>query len=194
MKRNFLNLIILLSVVFSLSSCGYNTMVDLEVEVESKWAQVENQYQRRADLIPNIVNTVKGEANFEKEVLTSVIEARASATQVKIDANNLTPDKIEQFEAAQNNLSSALSRLLMTVESYPQLKANAAFADLRAQLEGTENRIAVARMDFNEAVSAYNKTIKRFPNNLFAGMFGFESKGFFKAKPGADTTPEVKFE
>jgi LemA protein len=145
------------------------------------------------DLIPNLVNTVKGYANFEQETLTKVIQARASATQVKLDVSNLTPDKIAQFQQAQDGVSSALSRLLVTVERYPDLKANQNFLDLQAQLEGTENRISVSRKRFNEAVSNFNVAVKGFPGNLIAMIGGFKEKGFFKAAEGAEKAPEVKF-
>ena len=172
---------------------GYNGMVNKEQEVNRTWANVESDYQRRMDLIPNLVNTVKGYANFEQQTLTQVIQARASATQVKLDVSNLTADKIAQFQQAQNEVSSALSRLLVTVERYPELKANQNFLDLQAQLEGTENRISISRKRFNEAVGTYNSTIKRFPGNLIASIGGFQEKGYFKAAEGADRPPEVKF-
>ena len=171
----------------------YNTMVELQETIPKEWAQVESQYQRRADLIPNLVNTVKGYANFEQETLTKVIEARASATQVKIDPSNITPEQLQQFQAAQNNVGSALSRLLVVAENYPDLKANQNFLDLQAQLEGTENRIAVARNRYNEVVNPYNVYIKRFPNNLLAGMYGFTPKGYFEASQGAENAPTVQF-
>ena len=192
MKKLILNLLVLVS-FFSLSSCGYNTIVNKEEQVASKWAQVQSQYQRRADLIPNLVNTVKGYAEFEKSTLTAVIEARAKATSVNIQAGDLTPEKLQQFQAAQDELGSSLSRLLVSVEQYPNLKANQNFLELQAQLEGTENRIAVARNDFNTAVQDYNSQIKRFPNNLMAGMFGFKEKGYFTAKAGSENAPTVQF-
>ena len=154
---------------------------------------MENQYQRRADLIPNLVNTVKGYANFEQQTLQKVVEARASATQVKIDANNLTPESIQRFEQAQQGLSGALGRLLAVAESYPDLKANQNFLDLQKQLEGTENRISVERKNFNETVQDYNSYIRRFPTNLIAGMFGFSPRGYFQATAGSDKAPEVQF-
>lgn len=179
--------------ISSLSSCGYNTMVSQDENVKAKWAQVENVYQRRADLIPNLVTTVKGAANFEKETLTQVVEARAKATSVVIDPNNLTPEAIEQFQAAQGALTGSLSRLMATVEAYPELKANQNFMELQAQLEGTENRISVERRAFNEATQEYNTTVRSFPNNLMAGIFGFKQKGLFKADAGSDKVPEVQF-
>ena len=192
MKKPFLNLLVVFSAL-SLTSCGYNSMVSKEETVTSKWSQVENQYQRRADLIPNLVNTVKGYADFEKSTLEAVINARASATSVKIDASSLTPEKIQQFQAAQDQVSSSLGRLLAVAEAYPDLKANEGFGDLRTELAGTENRIGLARKDFNESVQDYNTYIRKFPNNLASGMFGFEKKGYFTARPGSDTPPTVKF-
>ncbi|MHA6249503.1 LemA family protein [Pontibacter sp. CAU 1760] len=192
MKRLFFYLIGFV-ILMSQSSCGYNTMVQKDETVEMAWANVQNAYQRRADLVPNLVNTVKGAANFEQETLTQVIEARAKATSVNISADNLTPENIQQFQAAQGQLSGALSRLLATVEAYPELKANQNFLELQAQLEGTENRIAVERRKFNEAVQDYNTTVRSFPNNLMAGMFGFERKGHFEAEASAQTAPTVQF-
>jgi LemA protein len=194
MKKGFLFTIGALLLLLSLSSCGYNSMVDKQENVSGKWAQVQNAYQRRADLIPNLVNTVKGAANFERETLTQVIEARSKATSVNItSADSLTPEKIQQFQQAQDALSSSLSRLLVSVERYPELKANQNFLELQAQLEGTENRITVERKNFNDAVQDYNSHIRRFPNNLMAGMFGFDQKGYFAAQPGADQAPQVQF-
>jgi LemA protein len=172
---------------------AYNNLVELEERVSSQWSQVENVYQRRADLVPNLVNTVKGAANFERETLTQVIEARSKATGVNVDASQLSPEKIRKFQQAQGKLSSALSRLLVSVERYPELKANRNFLELQAQLEGTENRIAVERRRFNEAVREYNSAVRRFPNNLAAAMFGFEKKGYFEAEAGAEQAPEVDF-
>lgn len=194
LKSTLFQLVMALFIASSLSSCGYNTMVDKEETVTGQWAQVENVYQRRADLIPNLVKTVEGAANFEKGTLEAVVQARASATQTKIDPTNLTPENIARFEQSQNNLSGALSRLLVTVEAYPQLKANQNFLELSSQLEGTENRIAVERNKFNTVVQDYNAYIRRFPNNLFAGLFGFEKKGYFQAAPGADQAPKVDFD
>jgi LemA protein len=168
-------------------------MVSKEEDVKSQWAQVENSYQRRSDLIPNLVSTVKGYAEFEKSTLTEVIQARASATSMKIDANNLSPENIAKFQQAQDGLSGALSRLLVSVEKYPDLKANQNFLELQSQLEGTENRIAVERGRFNDMVQAYNKYVRSFPNNIFAGLFGFAQKGYFQAVAGAEKAPEVKF-
>ncbi|MCX6263881.1 MAG: LemA family protein [Bacteroidetes bacterium] len=172
---------------------GYNGLITQDENVNNAWNKVQSDYQRRADLIPNLVNTVKGEANFEQGTLTKVIEARASATQMKIDPKDLTPEKLEQFQAAQGQLSSALGRLLVVTENYPNLRANEAFRGLQAQLEGTENRIKTARNDFNDAVKDYNVKVRRFPMNIFAGMFGFKAKEGFKAEVGAEKAPEVKF-
>jgi len=177
-----------------LGSCGYNHMVSLEESCSSQWANVENVYQRRADLIPNLVNTVKGAAQTEQDILTGVMEARAKATSTTIDANNLTPDKIAQFQQAQDGLSSALSRLLVTVERYPDIKSNQNFLELQAQLEGTENRISVERKRFNDQVNSYNSYIRQFPRVLYAGWFDFDKKGYFQSTPGSEQAPEVSFD
>jgi len=179
--------------VLSLSSCGYNSMVTLDEQVTSQWAQVENVYQRRADLIPNLVASVKGAANFEQKTLTDVTEARAKASSIQVDPTNLTPESIAQFQAAQGQLGQSLGRLLATVEAYPELKANQNFLELQSQLEGAENRITVERQKFNEVTQTYNSKIRTFPNNLTAGMFGFKQKGYFKADAGANTAPKVEF-
>jgi LemA protein len=191
MKKRILNYVLILSAVWSLSSCGYNSMVEKEEAIAGQWSQVENVYQRRMDLIPNLVATVQAYADFEKEALTGVIEARKYAADVKIDASNLTPEQIENFERAQQSLSGALGRFLSVAENYPDLKAEKGFSDLRAQLEGTENRITVERKKFNEAVQGYNTYIRKFPNNLTASMFGFEKKGYFQADQGANKAPDV---
>lgn len=173
----------------------YNNLVSLEEGVNSSWAQVENQYQRRYDLIPNLVNTVKGVANFEKQTLTAVIEARSKVGQMNISPEIMNdPKSFEMFQQRQGELSSALSRLMVVVEQYPQLKANENFLQLQAQLEGTENRIAVERMRFNETVQSYNIAIRKFPAAVFAGIFGFKEKTYFKSTEGADTAPQVQFE
>jgi LemA protein len=173
---------------------SYNNIVSLEQSAIQSWSQVENQYQRRADLIPNLVNTVKGYADFEKEVLTKVTEARARVSQFNITPEVLNdPQAFAKFQSLQGELSGALSRLLVTVENYPQLKANENFLQLQAQLEGTENRISVERKKFNEVVQQYNTTIKKFPASMLAGMFGFGEKQYFKAIQGADTPPKVEF-
>ncbi len=183
-----------LGIMLVFSMCGsYNSAVTKEESLKKAWSQVENQYQRRADLIPNLVNTVKGYANFEQETLTKVIEARASATQTKLDPNQLTPENIQRYEQAQQGLSGALGRLLMVTENYPDLKANQNFMALQQQLEGTENRIAVERKNFNEVVQDYNSYIRRFPTNLLAGMFGFGPKGYFQSAAGSDKAPQVNF-
>ncbi len=184
----------LLGLMVTLNSCGYNTMVEQDVAVEKAWADVEAQYQRRADLIPNLVSTVKGYADFEQETLTAVIEARSKATSINVDADNLTPEAISQYQEAQAGLSSALSRLLVTVERYPELKANQNFLELQAQLEGTENRITVARTRFNESVGTYNTYIRQFPRVIYSSWFGFEKKGFFESKEGSDVVPDVSFD
>jgi len=196
MNTKTLTLIVILGVILLLGGCGcsgYNKMVGLDQNVKGKWGNVQSEYQRRTDLIPNLVNTVKGAANFEQETLTKVVEARAKATSVNINAGDLTPEKLAQFQQAQGELSGALSRLLVSVEKYPELKANQNFLNLQAQLEGTENRIKVSRNDFNTTVQDYNTVVKSFPNNIFAGMFGFKEKGYFAAEPGSDKAPEVKF-
>lgn len=171
----------------------YNGLIKKDEAAQAAWSQVENVYQRRMDLVPNLVNTVKGAADFERATLEDVVAARASASQVKIDANTLTEENIAAFQKAQDALSGSLSRLLLTVERYPELKATENFRDLQAQLEGTENRIAVERKKFNEAVRAYNTAIRRFPRNMVAKMFGFEKKGYFEAAEGAENAPEVSF-
>ncbi len=193
--RKFLPLILLgLAAILVFSMCGsYNNAVSKDENVKKAWSQVENQYQRRADLIPNLVNTVKGYANFEQQTLQQVVQARASATQVKIDANNLTPEAIQRFEQAQQGLSGALGRLLAVSENYPDLKANQSFLDLQKQLEGTENRISVERKNFNESVQDFNAYIRRFPTNILAGMFGFSPKGYFQSAAGSEKAPNVQF-
>lgn len=191
--KKLLTFSILFTIVLSFSSCGYNEMVRKREAVDSQWAQVENSYQRRSDLIPNLVNTVKGAANFEKETLESVISARSKATSININADQLTEENMKQFEQTQNNLSGALSRLLVTVERYPELKANANFLELQAQLEGTENRISIERKRFNDAVQEYNSIIQVFPANIYSGWFGFKPKFYFKAKEGSENAPEVQF-
>jgi len=193
MNRNILIFVGIIGMLVLFGGCGYNSMVKLDEKVSEQWAQVENVYQRRSDLIPNLVNTVKGYANFEKDVLTSVTEARSKATSVNVDASKLSPESIQQFQAAQGQLSSALSKLLVVVEKYPDLKANQNFLELQAQLEGTENRIAVERNKFNTVTQEYNTKIRTFPNNITAGMFGFSKKGYFEADKGAEKAPEVKF-
>lgn len=196
MKSSNLVLIVIIAAVLLLGGCGcgqYNGLVQQDEVVKNAWNNVQSDYQRRADLIPNLVNTVKGEANFEQTTLTKVIEARASATQMKVDADDLTPEKLQQFQATQGQLSQALGRLLVVSEQYPNLRANDAFRGLQAQLEGTENRIKVARNDYNAAVQTYNTQVRKFPTNLFAGMMGFKQRAGFTADAGAEKAPEVKF-
>jgi LemA protein len=188
-----LSILGLFIIMFAWGCNGYNGLVKQDEVVKNAWNNVQSDYQRRSDLIPNLVNTVKGEANFEQTTLQNVIEARSKATQMKIDPENLTPEKIKEFQAAQGQLSQALGRLLMITENYPNLKANEAFRNLQAQLEGTENRIKVARNDFNAAVKDYNVKVRSFPINLLAGAFGFSPKEGFTAEQGAEKAPEVKF-
>ena len=186
--------IILAIIIFSWGSGIYNNMVTLEEAVNQGWSQVENQYQRRMDLIPNLVNTVKGAADFEKETFTAITEARSKVNQINVSSDMLeNPQMFQQFQAAQSQLGSALSRLLVTVENYPQLKANENFLQLQAQLEGTENRISVERRKFNQTVQQYNTTIKRFPGKFLAGIYGFNEKQYFQAAEGADKAPKVEF-
>ncbi len=192
MKNVIIIIVFALSGMF-LTGCGYNKMVDLEEQVTSQWSQVENVYQRRADLIPNLVNTVRGYASHEQETFVEVVEARSKATSVNVDAENLSPQAIEQFNQAQQGLTSALSRLMVVVEQYPDLKANQNFRDLQAQLEGTENRIAVERRKFNEVTQQYNAYIRKFPQLIYAGMVGFEKKDYFEAQQGSESAPEVQF-
>lgn len=179
--------------VYSKAVGVYNTFVQTEETINGQWAEVETQYQRRADLIPNLVNTVKGYADFEQETLTGVIEARSKATSINLQADDLTPENIAKFQNAQDQLSGSLSRLLVAVERYPDLKANQNFLELQAQLEGTENRIAVARRNFNQSVQSYNSNLRTFPNNMFAGWYGFETKGYFEASAGSENAPTVEF-
>jgi len=189
--------ILFTAVLFSTSfyGCGYNTLVTMEEGVNSAWSQVENQYQRRADLIPNLVNTVQGAAEFEKSVLTEVTDARSRVGQIKLSADDLSdPQKFQMFQQAQDNLSSALSRLLVVTENYPQLKSNENFLQLQSQLEGTENRISVERKRYNDAVQAYNTETRSFPTLIMAKIFGFKEKEYFKATTGSDTPPDVKFD
>lgn len=196
LSKGWITLIVIIGIIVILVGWGtriYNNLVTQDENVGKAWANVENVYQRRADLIPNLVATVKGVADFEKQTLTDVIEARAKATSVSINPQNLNEASLQQFQAAQDNLSSALARLMVVVERYPELKATQNFSELQAQLEGTENRITVERMKFNEAAQSYNTKIRRFPSNIFAGLFGFEKKAYFEAQKGADTVPKVEF-
>ncbi len=188
-----LQILLFLFIPLLLNSCGYNQMVSKEEAVGGQWANVETAYQRRADLIPNLVSTVKGYAQFEQETLLVVVEARSKATGVQVNAEKLDEASIQKFQESQAALSGALSRLLVVVEKYPDLKANQNFLELQSQLEGTENRISVERRRFNELVQDYNAYIRKFPNNLISGMFGFEKKGYFKADAGSDKAPKVEF-
>lgn len=193
--RKWLPLVFIgLVLVLGFNMCStYNTLVQKDEQVRKAWSQVENQYQRRMDLIPNLVETVKGYADFEKSTLQAVVDARANATRVTIQADELTPENLQRYEQAQGALSSALGRLLAVAENYPNLKANESFMSLQNQLEGTENRISVERKNFNEVVSQYNSYVRRFPTNLYAGMMGFSQKAYFQATPGAERAPQVKF-
>lgn len=196
MKKSFIVIaviVVLIVVFYSFFKSTYNTMVQNNEQVEAQWAQVENVYQRRADLIPNLVNTVKGFAAQEQDVLVGVVEARAKATSVNLNAENLTEANMAAFQQAQEGLSSALSRLMVVVERYPDLKSNQNFLELQAQLEGTENRITVERMKFNEVTRTYNTYIRSFPQTMLAGMFGFAAKPYFEAAAGAETAPKVEF-
>lgn len=192
MKKWIILIIIAVAAGLGLMS-SYNSLVNAETKIDSVWASLESSYQRRADLIPNLVNTVKGQANFEQQTLTNVIEARAKATQTKIDPSNLTEEQLNEFQQNQNQVGSALSRLLVTVEQYPQLKANDAFMKLQDQLEGSENRINVARNQFNEAARIYNEQVRQFPTKLAAMIFGFKAKPYFKSAAGAENAPTVNF-
>ena len=185
---------VIIIIIVAWSSGIYNSAVDREANAEQAWANVESSYQRRNDLIGNLVNTVQGAAEFERGTLTDVIEARSKATSINVDAENMTPEQMEQFRAAQGEVSSALSRLLVTVERYPELKANQNFLQLQSQLEGTENRINVARNRYNESVTEYNKYIRKFPNNFITGMYGFDEMALYEADPGAENAPEVEFD
>ena len=194
--KKFIPVGVLLLILFMGGCYSCNTqrsLVNKDEAVKSAWANVQTQYQRRADLIDNLVATVKGAANFEKETLTAVIEARASASKMTLNANDLTPEKLQQFQASQGQLSQALGRLMVVSEQYPELKANQNFLALQDEISGTENRIAFSRTSFNDAVQAYNITVLTFPNNLLAGMFGFQSKGMFEAEAGAQKAPKVQF-
>ncbi len=187
------SILLALVATLGLTSCTYNKLVEQEEIVAQKWADVQTQYQRRADLIPNLVNTVKGYAAHESETLEAVVNARTKATQITVDPENLTPEKLAEYQAAQGEVSQALGRLLAITENYPDLKANEQFSELQAQLEGTENRIAESRRIFNEAVQTYNTSVRKFPNNIWAMIFGFEKKTPFAAEAGAEKAPEVQF-
>ena len=193
MKKSTIIIIVVAVIAVIWGISGYNGLVSMDEGVQTKWADVETQYQRRADLIPNLVNTVKGYAAHESETLQAVVEARAKATSMNIDPSNMSAEQIANFQKAQDGVSSALSRLLVTVEKYPDLKANENFKELQVQLEGTENRISVARRDYNEAARKYNTTLRSFPKNILAGMFGFEKKAYFEAQEGSEQAPTVQF-
>lgn len=192
MKRNVFYLLLLV-VAMSLQSCNYNALVEQEENVDKAWAEVDNQYQRRMDLIPNLVATVQGYVKHEEATLTSVVEARSKASSITLNANDLSEEALADFQAAQDELSRGLGRLMAVAESYPDLKANENFMALQDQMEGTENRIAVARRNFNEAAQEYNANIRKFPTVIYAGWFGFEKKPYFKAQAGAETAPRVQF-
>ena len=192
MKKSIIFLFVAF-VTIMLPSCNYNRIIRQQETVEMSWSEVENQYQRRMDLIPNLVSTVKGYASHEQETLTGVIEARAKATSVTIDANNMTEEQLANFQKAQGDVTNALSKLMMVTEAYPQLRANENFLELQAQLEGTENRISVARRNFNKSVRQYNNTIRSFPTLIYAGWFGFTTKPYFQADEDAKTAPKVEF-
>ena len=201
MKTKNLALIVIVGIIVVMGGCvGCGAIsfqkkgVALDENVKAKFANVQSEYQRRSDLIPNLVSTVKGEANFEQSTLENVIKARASATQIKVDPDNLTPEKVQQFQQAQGELSQALGRLLVVTENYPNLRANDAFRGLQVQLEGTENRIKVARNDYNTAVQEFNTSVRTFPNNIYAGWLGFSAKQPFQADAGAEKAPSVDFE
>ena len=193
MKRNTIIIIAAIVAIVGYCMSSYNTLVGQDEAVGTAWSNVENQYQRRVDLITNLVNTVKGYASHEKETFEAVVSARAKATQTTVDIDNLTPEKIAAYQKAQGELGSALGRLLAITENYPELKANENFKELQAQLEGTENRISTERHKFNEVAKTYNTSIRRFPKNIIASMFGFEKRPYFEAQEGAEKAPEVKF-
>lgn len=183
--------VVAVAVIWGIS--GYNGLVNMDEAVNNRWANVETQYQRRSDLIPNLVSTVKGYAKHESQTLEAVLKARSQATQVKIDPSNCTPQQLAQYQRAQGDVTSALGKLLAITENYPDLKANQNFLELQSQLEGTENRITVARKDFNDAANEYNVAIRRFPKSILAGMFGFEKRAYFEAEAGAEKAPKVEF-
>lgn len=193
MKRNTIIIIAAIVAIVGYCMSSYNTLVGQDEAVGTAWSNVENQYQRRVDLIPNLVNTVKGYASHEKETFEAVVSARAKATQTTVDIDDLTPEKIAAYQKVQGELGSALGRLLAITENYPELKANENFKELQAQLEGTENRISTERHKFNEVAKTYNTSIRRFPKNIIASMFGFEKRPYFEAQEGAEKAPEVKF-
>ena len=193
MKKSTIILVAVIAALAMWVISAYNGIVKMDESVSTAWSNVENQYQRRADLIPNLVNTVKGYAAHEKETFEAVVSARSKATQMTIDADNLTPEKLQQYQKAQGEIGAALGRLLAITENYPELKANENFKELQAQLEGTENRISVERRNFNEVARTYNTSIRTFPKSILAGMFGFDKRPYFEAEEGANKAPEVKF-
>jgi len=193
MKKSTIILIAVIAIAAIWGISAYNGLVKMDESVNTAWSNVENQYQRRADLIPNLVNTVKGYAAHEKETLEAVMAARSKATQMTVDADNLTPEKLQEYQKAQGEIGAALGRLLAITENYPDLKANQNFMELQAQLEGTENRISVERRNFNEVARTYNTSIRTFPKSILAGMFGFDKRPYFEAEEGANKAPEVKF-
>ena len=193
MKKSTLIIIAVLALLAVWGVTGYNGLVTMEENVSNQWSNVETQYQRRADLIPNLVNTVKGYASHERETLESVMQARSQATQIKVNADDLTPEKLAEYQKAQGAVTSALGKLLAITESYPDLKANQNFLELQAQLEGTENRINVARTNFNNTAKEFNTAIRRFPKNILARLFGFEKRAYFEAAEGAEQAPKVEF-
>lgn len=193
MKKGTIIILAVVAVIVIWAISGYNGLVSMDENVSGQWSNVETQYQRRADLIPNLVSTVKGYAAHEKETLEGVIAARSQATQIKVDPTDLTPEKLAEYQKAQGQLASALGKLLAITENYPDLKANQNFLELQAQLEGTENRINVARKNFNDAAKDYNTAIRRFPRNILAGMFGFDKRAYFEAQEGAEQAPKVEF-
>ena len=193
MKKSIIIILAVVVILVIWAVSVYNGLVTMDENVSGQWANVETQYQRRADLIPNLVNTVKGYATHEKETLEGVVAARSQATQIKVDAADLTPEKLAQYQKAQCAVRSALVKLLAITENYPDLKANQNFLELQAQLEGTENRINVARKNFNDAAQAYNTNIRRFPKNILAGLFGFDKRAYFEATEGTEQAPQVQF-
>jgi len=194
MRPILIIVLIILGLIFAFSGCGsYNTFVKKDTAVEQAWGNVQSAYQRRADLVPNLVATVKGAANFEQSTLTQVAEARAKATSIQVDPTKLTPEKMAEFQSAQGELSSAIGRLLMVTENYPELRATQNFQELQSQLEGTENRIKVERDKFNGVIADYNTAVRKFPANVWAGLFGFDRKAAFEAQEGAQNTPKVEF-
>jgi LemA protein len=193
MKKSTIIILVIIAVVAIWAFTGYNGLVSMDENVSGQWANVETAYQRRADLIPNLVNTVKGYAAHEQTTLEGVVKARSEATQLKVDATDLTPEKLAAYQKAQGAVTSALGKLLAITENYPDLKANQNFLELQSQLEGTENRINVARTNFNNAAKEYNTAIRRFPRNVIAGLFGFEKRAYFEAAEGASQAPQVQF-